>query len=66
MTGDQWASLALAIGCMTLVGSSLLARRLPAKHLIGFAAMWAGIFAVAALVAAWLVYILHNVYYQIG
>ena len=55
MTGDQWASLAVAIGCMTLVGGSLIARRLPAQRLIGLAVAWVAIFGIAALLARWLI-----------
>jgi hypothetical protein len=64
MSGDQVASAAFAIGCMVLVGGGLVARRLPAKRLLGLALLWAGIFAGAALLAHWLARVLHNVHYQ--
>ncbi|MDB5682523.1 MAG: hypothetical protein JWM75_221 [Sphingomonas bacterium] len=51
MSGDQWAGLLAGAAALTLVGSALLARRLPAKRIVVMAAAWAAIFGGAVLIA---------------
>jgi hypothetical protein len=52
VTGDRWASIAVIAACLVLVISSLLARRWPVRRIFGLAAIWAAIFAIAALITA--------------
>jgi hypothetical protein len=53
MTGDRLAGMAVVISCLALVGSSLVARRLPLRRTVILAGAWIGIFAIAALIAHW-------------
>ncbi len=46
MTDGRIFSLVWAIGCMVLVISGLLARRLPTGRMALLALVWAGIFAM--------------------
>ncbi len=54
MTGDRAAELVWALGGLVLVGSALLARRLPAARLGKLALAWIAIFVVAVtIVVLW-------------
>ena len=54
MTGDRAADLVWALGALVLVGSALLARRLPVKRLGLMALAWIAIFIAAlGLVVLW-------------
>jgi len=50
MSGDQIAGLIGIGAAMTLVGSSILARRLPAARMVKLALAWVAIFAAAFLI----------------
>lgn len=50
MNGDQALQMVAAIMCLVLVGSSLLARRLPLGQTVRMALGWVAIFAVCLLV----------------
>jgi aspartyl protease family protein len=51
MDGDQTVGVLWGLGAVVLVGSALLARRLPAGTVLRMAAAWAAIFAGVILVA---------------
>jgi hypothetical protein len=51
MSGDQWTGLIGLTGMIVLVGSGLLARRLPMSRLLVLGFAWMAIFAVALLIA---------------
>jgi aspartyl protease family protein len=51
MDGDQATGVVWAIGALALVGSSLLARRLPVATIVPMALLWAGLFLAAFLIA---------------
>ena len=54
MTGDRAADLVWAFGSLILIGSALLARRLPAARLGKMALAWVVIFVVAVtIVVLW-------------
>ena len=50
MTGDQVAAAVASGLCLTLVGASLMARRLPAATLLKLAAAWLVIIVVLVAV----------------
>ena len=50
MEEGQLVSVIGGLGALTLVGSALLARRLPGRQMLTMALAWAAIFTVAALV----------------
>lgn len=52
MTGDQTAQLVYALGCIVLVGSALLARRLEFGQVARMALAWMAIFAVGFAIFA--------------
>ena len=54
MSHDRLAGMIWLLGGLILVGSALIARRLPARRMLGLALMWVGIFA-AFWGVAWLV-----------
>lgn len=54
MTADQDARILYLGLLMVLVGSALVARRLPLARSLKLALAWAAIFAVAILVFTWL------------
>jgi hypothetical protein len=54
VTGDGWASTALLIGCLVLAASGLVARRVPTRRMLGLVAAWLGVFALAVVMAGWL------------
>lgn len=54
MTADQGARILYLGLLMVLVGSALVARRLPLARSLKLALAWAAIFAVAILVFTWL------------
>lgn len=50
MSGDQIGRLTVAILCLVLVGSGLIARRLDAGTTLRLALIWLTIFAAVAIV----------------
>jgi putative Ca2+/H+ antiporter (TMEM165/GDT1 family) len=51
MSGDQWTGLIGIAAMIVLVGSGLIARRLPARSIALMGLAWLVIFAVALLIA---------------
>jgi hypothetical protein len=51
MSGDHLVGLVAIGAALTIVGSSILARRLPAARVAKLALAWVGIFAAAFLIA---------------
>ncbi len=51
MTGDQLAGVIGVMLMLTLVGSGLIARRLPAKQTLAMALLWLGLFGMAFVIA---------------
>ena len=54
MNGDQAIGVTGVAMALTLVGSGLIARRLPARRTLGMALLWAGIFGAAFAIASML------------
>jgi aspartyl protease family protein len=54
MSGDTAVSLIWAIGALVLVGSALIARRLPWDRTWKMAAIWIAIFTIALMIASYL------------
>ena len=54
MNGDTAVNLLWAIGALVLVGSALVARRLPWAKTWRMAAIWIAIFADALIIASYL------------
>lgn len=53
MTGDQTVGVIWGIGALVLVGSSLIARRLPIAQTLKMVLAWVAIFAVALLLVSY-------------
>lgn len=51
MNGGQLIGVIWVVMALTLVGSGLIARRLPTKQTLAMALLWAGIFRMAFVIA---------------
>jgi hypothetical protein len=51
MSGDRWVGVVGIAAMLVLVGSGLVARRLPSRKLAILSLAWAAIFAAAFLIA---------------
>ena len=51
MAGEQLVAIIGALGAVVLVGRALVTRRVPGRHLVTLALIWAAIFASVALIA---------------